>query len=40
MRKWFPEKLEMHAHFEKLCKNLKNVNSNLKILKSKLGNPK
>ena len=28
----------MHAHFEKPCNKLKNVNSKLKILKPKLEN--
>ena len=41
VRKCFPKKLERHAHFEKPCNNkLKNVNSTLKILKSKLKNLK
>ena len=40
VRKWFPKKLEMQEHFGKTCNQLKNVNSALKILKSKLKNLK
>ena len=40
VRKWFPKKLEMHAHLEKPCNKLKHVNSTLKILKTKLKNLK
>ena len=40
VRKWFAKKLEMQVHFEKPCNKLKEVNSKLKILKSKLKNLK
>ena len=36
VRKRFPKKIEMQAHFKKPCMLLKNVNSTWKILKSKL----
>ena len=31
VRKWFPEKIEMYAYFEKPCKKLKYQNNNWKI---------
>ena len=40
VRKRFPKKLKLHAHFEKPCNKPKNVNSKIKILKSKLENLK
>ena len=40
IRKRFPKKLEMVAHFETPCNKLKNVNSTLEILRPTLKNPK